>query len=682
MPTTLRTTGVDLRGLMTVLGTHLYSTPVVAVRELVQNAHDSITRRQVEETAGTGLQPLIQVSADPAAGTVTIEDNGAGLTENEIHTYLATVGIGYTRTLRESSGDPRLIGAFGLGFLSAFVVARQVTVHTTSYTSPQLGHCYRSSDGERYTVEAVEARPVGTVVTLELAEAHRELAGPALLQRLLGRYCALLSHPIVVRGTDGADGGDPAEPVNAVQPPWRTTEAPEPPGAAGPVGAHPDEHPAHGLRRRLEFAARFEHRFEPLCPMDVQPTDGSDARGLLWIQDGATYATSDNRNLSVFVRGMLLDDDARDLLPTWAGFVGGVIESDTLTPTASREDLQRDAGYQRVRAALAESLVVGLTEVARRQPEAWRRVLTRHAEALLGAALVDRRLFDLIADEVKLPTSAGDRTPAGLRAGGRGDIHVTLGTDGGFEETLFRVLGIPVARGDRYGVLPFLRAYCEHRSIPLVELGTAEGDRRLFRPAELDDAARDWLSEQLAGAGQILVPARFAPAELPLVVVVDREAELKRRLAADEADRRISLSALRLARSHLSTVDADATARLYLNLDSPVVTGLLDAWRAGRPGTALAAGLLRSVRTILATGANAGGVSDADELNQALAGLAAVVTALTALPGAPGPAHPTAPPPAEPRPPRLASVTPLTALTPPAVTRTDGTDDSTRGQDS
>ncbi|NEL42086.1 MAG: molecular chaperone HtpG, partial [Xanthomonas perforans] len=95
-------------------------------------------------------------------------------------------------------------------------------------------------------------------------------------------------------------------------------------------------------RRQREFAARFERNFEPLCCMPVRAEEGSDAVGLLWVQDGATYGTSDNRNLSVFLRGMLLDDNARELLPPWAGFIGGVIESNRLTPTASREDLQRD----------------------------------------------------------------------------------------------------------------------------------------------------------------------------------------------------------------------------------------------------------------------------------------------------------------------------------------------------
>ncbi|MBJ4787394.1 molecular chaperone HtpG, partial [Salmonella enterica subsp. enterica serovar Stanley] len=172
-------------------------------------------------------------------------------------------------------------------------------------------------------------------------------------------------------------------PVNKLQPPWREST---------PEGV--TMHRALVQRKNLAFAAQFESSFEPICTLPVVPQGGSDAVGILWIQDGATYGTSDNRNLSLFLRGMLLDDEARELLPPWAGFIGGVIESSKLTPTASREDLQRDETWVAVQEALKEALITGLSDLAQNQPEIWRRVLMRHNEALLGAALCDDRLFD------------------------------------------------------------------------------------------------------------------------------------------------------------------------------------------------------------------------------------------------------------------------------------------------
>ncbi|MFD8788800.1 ATP-binding protein [Kitasatospora sp. NPDC059599] len=617
----LRTTEVDLGGLVNVLATHLYSTPLVALRELVQNAHDSHTRRLLEDPEGNH-RPLIRVRADSARRTVAIEDTGAGLTEPEIHSYLATVGTGYTRMLRELTGNQELIGAFGLGFLSAFSIADEVTVTTTSHREPTLGHRYRSRGGEQYRVEPAPARPrPGTVVELALKAEHAHLADEDALREILGRYCVLLPIPVHV--------GDDERPVNSVEVPWRQEALPSP--ASTPDRDAP-RRPSDGDRyaARMRFAAAFGRRFEPLTAFPVHPVDGAtDAIGLLWVQDGGTYGSSDNRDLAVYLRGMLLAEDARELLPGWAGFIGGVVESNRLTPTASREDLQRDEHYRALRKALTDAIVEGLYETARLRPAAWRRILARHGQDLLGAALCDERLFTLLADDVPVPTSQGDLTAGALRAAGGGAVHVALGSGGGFEEMLYRAMRVPIARGDRYAVLPFLRRYAQLRGCRLVELGSEQGNRELFRDPErpLPDGEAAWLAGALADPGEQLVAARFDPPGLPLVLVPDREAELKARIEDDQADARIPSAALRLARAFTARTDGAVRARLYLNLDCPAVRDLLAAYRTGHTGSATAAGLLRSLKVIMAAASS--GPTGGD-LTAALAGVGTAVSALTA----------------------------------------------------
>jgi molecular chaperone HtpG len=569
-----RTTQVDLSGLMTVLGDHLYSTPTVALRELVQNAHDAITRRRMESEAV--FDPRILVRADRDRGTLSILDNGAGLTRDEVIAFLATVGAGYTRTLRQKTASDDLIGYFGLGFLSAFVVSERIEVRTTSYQSPHEGWLYRSRDGERYSLEPCEPGPVGSVVELTLKERFRPLLEGDELRALLERYCALLSLPVFL-------GQDPVA-VNAVAPPWRDESL-----AGTALTA-----------ARKAFAARFERRFEPLCVMAIEPTAECDVRGLLWVQDARTYGTSDNRNLAVFVRGMLLDDDARELLPSWAGFVGGVIESSTLTPTASREDLQRDDRWKAAHAHIVRALIEGLAKVASSEPESWRRVLLRHNEALLGCALCDERLMDLLANELTVPTSEGDLTARVVFRRGDSKAYVSLGTRGGFEEMLFRALKTPIAAGTRYGVLPFLRAYAERKGGAVVELGTEEGNRHVFKSAPLAADERAWLESLLLRPGQRLVAARFAPEDLPLVLVPDRDAELKARIESDEADKRIGAAALKLARIYTKTLDGSVQADLYVNVDSPAIRALVAGRDRGAAACEPAARLLRSLVALMA----------------------------------------------------------------------------------
>ncbi|WP_187229706.1 ATP-binding protein [Escherichia marmotae] len=580
LPGSSYSTEVNLNGLIEVLSKHLYSTPVVAVRELVQNGHDAIVRRRIEQPDAP-KDNLIRVVADVAKSTITISDTGAGLTESEIHGFLATVGVGYTRMLRQQDDDTGLIGMFGLGFLSAFVLAKEVTVLTTSWQTPDQSWKYHSTDGQKYTVTPHQNSAPGTQVILTLKEEYSHLASNNLLNRVLSRYCILLHEPVYV--------GDASEPVNKLQPPWREV---------APEGV--TMHRALVQRKNLAFAAQFESSFEPICTIPVVPAGMSDAVGILWIQDGATYGTSDNRNLSLFLRGMLLDDEARELLPPWAGFIGGVIESSKLTPTASREDLQRDETWVAVQEALKESLISGLSDLAQNQPEIWRRVLMRHNEALLGAALCDDRLFDLLKDRLQVPTSKGALLAKDLRI--NNSIHILLSRDGGFEEMLFHILQRPVARGDRYAVVPFLRRWALLYHCRIIEVGTQTGNEQLFSLAELPEEQVAYLEEQLCDGEQLII-SRFEPAVLPLVVTPDREAELKQILEQDDADKRISTAALMLARQFTSQIQKTKTSSLYINLNNPCVMQLVTALQhQQQPEAALR--LLKSLKVILCSSGN------------------------------------------------------------------------------
>jgi molecular chaperone HtpG len=544
---TLQKTRVDLAGLMRVLGEALYSTPHVAIRELVQNAHDSCSRREIEDR--TPPKPVITVTSAP--GTLVITDNGAGLTLAEIHAYLATVGAGYTRTLRDSGKGDGLIGYFGLGFLSAFAVSEKIEVWTSSLQEPHLAHRFTSRSGETYTVEPAEPRPVGTELKLTLRAQAPELGDPEIVRARLQQYCCLLRHPVTMNG---------GTPVNVNRPPWR-----------------PDT-PLSSLRERalsLEFVRRFERTFEPITTILLHGEPGKPA-GVLWIQDGGSYATSDNRNVSVFVRGMLISEDERSLLPRWAGFVGAVVETDLLNPTASRESLIEDAAYDAHSAALHQALLEGLSHIAGKEPATWRRILSRHNEALLGAALVDDRLFGLVADDVTVPTTEGDFTLPALieRCGGK--VYVTQSDSAGIESVLLRALKLPVVLGQRFGAAPFCTRYAKERRGQFVALGTQAGDGTIFQTASLEAGREQQLQQWFAAPDREVLVRRFDPEFLPFALVLDRDAELKRRLESDEADRRIGQAVLGLARQFTGQIKATRLTRMYVNVANPAIAALFE----------------------------------------------------------------------------------------------------------
>ncbi len=598
MDASIRRTQVDLSGLMRVLGQHLYSTPNVVVRELIQNAHDSCVRRGAGDPNAPA--PLIRVTADAQAGQLHIEDNGAGLTADELENYLAVIGRGQTGESREE-GVEGLIGMFGLGFLSAYVVAETTEVWTASARAPGVAWRFISRSGQSFTLEPGPTRPVGTRVSLTLKPAHRDLARPPILSALVRRYCRML--PIAIELTH--DG----ERLGASPPPWRAP------------GLSP-------LRRRklaLELAQQFESGFAPLCTLDLEDDDeDEDARvsGVLWIQDGSSYGNADNRRVSLFVRGMLVTDDARWVLPDWATFAGAVIESGALSPTASREDIQRDASFRRARQVVTTSLISGLARLASEEPRTWRRVLRRHNEALLGAALCDAQLFDLVADQLTVPTSMGDLHVKTILRRSGGTIHVTRAQRVGVEGLMFRARAIPVVQGTRYGALAFSREYTARRGGGLHIIGEREDPAGLgVRLAQETDPR---LEEWFGTPSTKVVAARFEPPTLPFVPIVDRAQELKQRIESDRADAAIGAAALALARSFTAKIDKGARQRLYVNLDCPAIQGVL---AATRPATIeLGVQLLRAVLGMLAAHDD---LEELPSLDSALADFNAALSTVT-----------------------------------------------------
>ncbi|MDX6758489.1 ATP-binding protein, partial [Streptomyces sp. F8] len=202
---------VDLRGLVDLLSHHLYSSPRVYVRELLQNAVDAVTARQAVDP---GAPVRIRLSA--SGGRVTIEDSGIGLTAAEAHSFLATIGRSSKRAGGDGLHDQALeatrsefLGQFGIGLLACFVVARQIRVVTRSARDPQAAPVeWLAADDGSYTVRELPhaARPEpGTTVVLEARPGAAEWTVPAKVEELARDFGSLLPYDITFE--DGEGGG-------------------------------------------------------------------------------------------------------------------------------------------------------------------------------------------------------------------------------------------------------------------------------------------------------------------------------------------------------------------------------------------------------------------------------------------------------------------------------------------
>ncbi|MFC9247686.1 HSP90 family protein [Streptomyces sp. NPDC057136] len=392
---------VDLRGLVDLLSHHLYSSPRVYVRELLQNAVDAVTARQALDPAA---RATIRLRA--ADGTVSIEDSGIGLTSDEVHTLLATIGRSSKRGGEHGLESARreFLGQFGIGLLACFVVARRIRVVTRSARTPGAAPVeWLASDDGSYTVRALpdEARPEpGTTVYLEARPGAGEWMEPTRVEALARDFGSLLPYDITFAGDDGTE-----RPVTDRPAVWdRTYPTP--------------------ASRRVALAGHCSRvfGFTPLDTIDLDlPVAG--VRGVAYVLPEPT-SPAHKAGHRTYLKGMLLTDHASNLLPDWAFFVRAVVDTDSLRPTASRENLYDDETLAAVRDALGARVRQWLTELAAGDPQRLADFLRVHHLGVKSLARHDAELFELMLPWLPFETSDGN---LGLEefAAAHDEIHFT-----------------------------------------------------------------------------------------------------------------------------------------------------------------------------------------------------------------------------------------------------------------
>lgn len=556
MVTEIRTTEVNLDGLLEVLGENLYSTPIVAVRELIQNSHDACVRRRVEADWQENAE--IRISTDPAKLQLIIQDNGSGLSREEIIKYLATIGSGYTRVLRQRSEEESAVGYFGLGFLTAYVVTEQVDFLTKSYQDDHNAWRFSSKGGQAYKLDSANVIETGSTVILHLKDVFGELSNSDFLMSLIQQYCCLL--PIDIYLDDYED------PVNRIDIPW--------------LMSYQDYSELRIKKANIEFAKIFDHDFEPIVAFPIKGDEEYKLNGLMWIQDGSYYASSDNRVTSIFIRSMHITNECKELLPDWAGFVGCVIDTPMLTPTASRESVQQDVNFEKIKEIVSRSLVDYIAELADKSDASWRRLFSRHNQALLGAAVSDWRLFDAMQDKLAIPTSEGELTVEEiLQISGDNTVRITLDNKGNFEQLISKCLGIPVVLGYRFAVTSFCRRKAEVSNIKLATLGTTNSNEDFFPEHDVDDQTKSLLLSLFKVDSAKTIISHFEPASLPLVKIDDQDALLKRRIESDEMDKHVGSATMMLARAFTDKLEVEEDSYFFVNYNNTLISELIELSR-------------------------------------------------------------------------------------------------------
>ena len=392
------------------LVTHsLYSHKEIFLRELISNASDACDKLRFESIAkpelSTGDSELhIDVSWDPAARTVTVRDNGIGMNRDEVVANIGTIASSGTRRFLEAmsgeqKADARLIGQFGVGFYSAFVVADKVTVLSRRADAPAGEGVKWESDGKgEYSLEPVELAERGTAVILHLKADEDEFLSRWQLRALITRYSDHVAFPIRMPVEKDGKPTDEFETVNAASALWTK-----------PKSEISDED-------YQSFYKSLGHDFNDALAWTHNRVEGSQSfTTLLYIPSQPPFdlmmgGRDERKGLKLYIKRVFIMDAAEELLPNYLRFVRGVVDADDLPLNVSREILQHNRQLERIKAACVKRVLDLIEKLAKDEPEKFATFYKAFGNTLKEGISEDANNRERIAKLLRFASTKGDGT--------------------------------------------------------------------------------------------------------------------------------------------------------------------------------------------------------------------------------------------------------------------------------
>ena len=391
----------EVQQLLDLMIHSLYSHKDIFLRELISNASDALDKIRFEAVTRPELQPSgeleIRLEADPTARTLSVVDNGIGMSREEVVQNIGTIARSGTKeflkAVRESQGQglpPELIGQFGVGFYSSFMAAERITLVTRRAGEETASRWESTGDG--YTIEETERDGPGTTVTLHLKpkdeeDGLRDYTDEHVLRDIVKKYSDFVAYPVRFKG----------QTLNSMKAIW----------ARGKDEVTEDEH--------REFYKHISHDWsDPLTHISVHIEGTFEARALLYIPSQAPFdlwRESGYRGVQLYVKRIFIMDDCKELLPPSLRFVRGVVASDDLSLNVSREILQQDRQIQAIRKHLVRRVLGALKEMKEGDADKYRTFWREFGAVLKEGMLAFDEGHDRILELVLAPSTFA---PAGL----------------------------------------------------------------------------------------------------------------------------------------------------------------------------------------------------------------------------------------------------------------------------
>jgi len=403
----------EVKQLLQLMIHSLYSNKEIFLRELISNASDAEDKLRFEALSNDALYEddgdlKIRLEFDEEAKTVTISDNGIGMTRTEVIDHLGTIAKSGTADFMknltgDSQQDSQLIGQFGVGFYSSFIVAKKVDVFTRKAGADKSEGVRWSSEGEgEFTIADVEKASRGTSIVLHLKDDEAEFANGWRLRSLVKKYSDHISFPVVMQSepAPAAEGEEQEAPkdetVNEATALWSLSKS----------EVKDEEY--------KEFYKHISHDFQDPIKWSHNRVEGKyDYTSLLYIPAKAPYDLYNRevpRGLKLYVQRVFIMDDAEQFLPLYLRFVKGIVDSKDLSLNVSREILQSDKAVESMKAALTKRVLDMLTKMAKNETEDYQAFWDEFGPVIKEGLAEDQANSEKVANLLRFASTQGDST--------------------------------------------------------------------------------------------------------------------------------------------------------------------------------------------------------------------------------------------------------------------------------
>lgn len=538
---------VNLGGMIEILSDHLYSSPDVYIRELLQNAVDTITARKKTDSDHKG-----EITIEIEEGkSLTFTDNGQGLTMDEIHRFLAIIGESSKRNLQTGRIDTDYIGRFGIGLLSCFMVSDEIRMITKSCKEPDapvLEWCGKP-DGT-YTITPLEPNLLsssGTKVLLQAKLGMEHYFSGKKIEELITYYGLLLPIPILLmqNGTQ--------KQLNPIYLPWEGRNT--------------------NTQELLLFGKMIFHEdFFDCIPFH---SGSGNVSGAAFIRNYAVTPASKTTH-RIYLKNMLLTEKGENLLPDWAVFTRCIVNATDLRPTASREGFYADDVLEAAKEDIENQIIEYIVSLAETQPARFEYFFRLHSLTLMSLALTNEKLFRTLIDYFEFETTRGYMSGYDLRMCGEPLVYTPTREKYKQISQLFFAQNKLLINASYVHSVDLLYGLGELTGLEVSAVEEYDIEH-LMKDVSVD--VQDDSFEFLAAANRILKSCdcqaelkQFSPENLPTFYLLDEQALLSRQI---QSSMQVSSP---IFQSMLGTFaeEQKALAVLYFNYQNPTVKKLME----------------------------------------------------------------------------------------------------------